>query len=31
MANKTDLASAMQAWQDKLVAYGAEQGFTVNP
>ncbi|MGX5696749.1 ABC transporter substrate-binding protein [Agromyces soli] len=29
-ANKTDLNEGLAAWQDQLVDYGNEQGFTVN-
>ncbi len=29
-ADKTDLNAGLQAWQDQLVSYGNEQGFTVN-
>ena len=29
-ANKTDLNDGLKAWQDALVKYGNEQGFTVN-
>jgi multiple sugar transport system substrate-binding protein len=31
MVNKTDLSAAMQEWQDLLVEYGEQQGYTVNP
>jgi multiple sugar transport system substrate-binding protein len=30
IAEKGDLAAALDAWQDALVSYGEEQGFTVN-
>ena len=30
IAEKGDLAAGLDAWQDALVSYGEEQGFTVN-
>jgi multiple sugar transport system substrate-binding protein len=30
VADKTDLVAAASAWQDRLVAYGKDQGFEVN-
>jgi multiple sugar transport system substrate-binding protein len=31
MAEKGDLVAGLQAWQDALIKYGQDQGFTVNP
>jgi len=29
-ANKSDLNEGLMTWQDQLVSYGNEQGFSVN-